>query len=343
MNVNLVGIDLAKSVFQVCAVNQAGKVVSNRQVKRDRLMDELRKYPGVTIAMEACYSAHHWGRVFEKAGHRVLLIPPQHVKPFVRVHKSDAGDALAICEAAKRPKMHFVPVKSIEQQDLQVLQRVRERYIRQRTALANQIRGLAAEYGITFQKSISRLHHDLPLALEDAENGLSPVAREAIALMAEEMRELDRKIETSKARLIEVAKPSEAWQRLQSIPGYGPIVSAAVLAAAGSGHQFHNGREFAAWVGLVPRQSGSGGSVHLLGITKNGDRHLRALLIHGARSVVQRCPKRQDGLGRWVNELRNRRGHNKAVVALANKCARIAWAVLSSKEGFAIEKAFAAA
>lgn len=343
MDIKLIGIDLAKSVFQLCAVNQAGKVMSNRQVKRERLMDELRKYPEVTIAMEACFSAHYWARTFEKMGHRVLLIPPQHVKPFVRVHKSDVGDALAICEAAKRPDLHFVPVKTIEQQDLQVLQRVRERYIRQRTALANQIRGLAAEYGVVFQQSIKTLRRDLPLALEDAENGLSPVAREAIAAMAEEMRELDRKIETSKERLVDLAKHSEAWQRLQSIPGYGPVVAAAVLASAGSGHQFRSGREFAAWVGLVPRQNGSGGNVRLLGITKNGDRHLRALLIHGARAVVRWCHKRQDPLGRWVGELKGRRGHNKAVVALANKSARIAWAILSGKDKFAMEKAFAVA
>jgi transposase len=328
----LLGIDLAKSVFQVCAVNQVGKVVSNRQIKRDRLMDELRKYPGVTIAMEACYSAHHWARTFENMGHRVLLIPPQHVKPFVRVHKSDVGDALAICEAAKRPDLHFVPVKSVEQQDLQVLQRVRERYIRQRTALANQIRGLAAEYGVVFQQSLKTLRRELPLALEDATNGLSPVAREAIAAMADEMRELDGKIEASK----------EAWQRLQSIPGYGPVVAAAVLASAGSGQQFHNGREFAAWVGLVPRQNGSGGNVRLLGITKNGDRQLRALLIHGARAVVRWCHTRQDPLSRWVGDLKGRRGHNRAVVALANKCARIAWAILAGKEDFTMEKAFAA-
>jgi transposase len=321
MAVKLIGIDLAKSVFQLCAINVAGKVLFNRQVKRDRLIAEVRKHPEVTIAMEACFSAHYWARTFQSMGHRVLLIPPQHVKPFVRVHKSDARDALAICEAAQRPSLHFVPVKSVEQQDLQVLHRIRQRYIRQRTQLANQLRSLAAEYGVFFPKSLNSLRRDLALSLEDAENGLSPVAREA---------------------LVGLAERSKAWKRLQSIPGYGPVVAAAVLAAAGSGQQFGNGREFSAWAGLVPRQNGTGGNVHLHGITKNGDRHLRTLLIHGARAVVRWCPKRNDALARWVLEIKQRRGHNKAVVALANKCARIAWAVLTSEESFSVEKAFAA-
>jgi transposase len=342
MTVKLIGIDLAKSVFQLCGISVAGKVVFNRQVKRDRLIAEVRKHPEVPIAMEACFSAHYWARTFQSMGHRVLLIPPQHVKPFVRVHKSDAHDALAICEAAQRPGLHFVPVKSVEQQDLQVLHRIRQRYIRQRTQLANQLRSLAAEYGVFFPKSLNSLRRELAFSLEDAENGLSPVAREALAGMAEEIRELDKKIEAAKAKLIGLAERSKAWKRLQSIPGYGPVVAAAVLAAAGSGQQFSNGREFSAWAGLVPRQNGTGGNVRLQGITKNGDRHLRTLLIHGARAVVRWCPKRNDALARWVHEIKQRRGHNKAVVALANKCARIAWAILTSEESFALEKAFAA-
>jgi transposase len=342
MQVKLIGIDLAKSVFQLCAVNQAGKVLFNRQVRRDKLLAELRKHPQATIAMEACYSAHYWGRSLEAMGFRVLLIPPQHVKPFVRVNKSDPGDARAICEAAQRPDLHFVRIKSIAQQDLQVLHRMRQRYVRQRTAISNQMRGLASEYGVIFSKGLGKLRREVPLALEDADNGLSPVAREALAAMAEEVRELDRKIDEREAKLVAFAQQFEAWHRLQSIPGYGLIIAAAILASAGTGEQFSNGRDYSAWAGLVPGQRGSGGKVHLLGITKNGDRYLRTLLIHGARAIVSRCSHRTDALGRWVLQLKARRGHNKAVVALANKCARIAWAVLTRKESFDVNKAFAA-
>lgn len=341
MDVKVIGIDLAKHVFQLCGLNQAGKVAFNRRRSRDKLLAEMRKYPNVPVIMEACYSAHYWGRTLEAMGHSVQLLPPQHVKPFLRVNKSDACDARAICEAARRPDIHFVPVKSVEQQDLQLLQRIRSRYIRQRTAMVNQIRGVAAEYGVVFPQSLSPLRLALPLALEDAENGLSPIARRMLAGLAEELRALDRQVETITCELTEFARQSPDWERLQSIPGYGPIIAAAVLAAVGSGKQFGCGRDFSAWLGLVPRQHSSGDKVRLLGITKNGDRELRTLAIHGARTVMRWSAQRDDPLSRWVLKLKERRGPNKAVVALANKCARIAWRVIRHGEAFDVNKAAA--
>ncbi len=310
MQVKLIGIDLAKNVFQICGVKQAGKVVFNRQRTREKLLAELRKYPETPVVMEACYSAHYWGRTLREIGHPVQLIPPQHVKPFLRVNKTDACDARAICEASQRPEIHFVPVKSVEQQDLQLLQRLRSRHIRNRTALANQIRSIAAEYGLVFSPSLRQLRTQLPRTLEDAENQLTHVAREMIAAMADDLRVLDRKIEYLTQRLTQQAGHSPEWKRLQSVPGIGPIVAAALLAAVGSGKQFRCGRDFSAWLGLVPRQHSSGTTKRLLGISKNGDRELRALLIHGARAIMRRAKHRDDPLARWLLALiKKRRGH----------------------------------
>lgn len=341
MQVKLIGIDLAKNVFQICGVNHAGKVVFNRQRTREKFLAELRKYPEVPVVMEACYSAHYWGRTLQAMGHDVQLIPPQHVKPFLRVNKTDACDARAICEASQRPDIHFVPVKSVEQQDLQLLQRLRSRHIRNRTALANQIRSIAAEYGLVFSPTLHQLRIQLPRTLEDADNQLSHVAREMIAAMADDLRVLDRKIEYLTQRLTQQAGHSPEWKRLQSVPGIGPIVAAALLAAVGSGKQFRCGRDLSAWLGLVPRQHSSGTSKRLLGISKNGDRELRALLIHGARAVMSRAKHRDDPLARWLLALRERRGHNKAIVALANKSARIAWRVIRYDETYEVHKAVA--
>lgn len=341
MQIKLIGIDLAKNVFQICGINQAGKVVFNRQRTRARFLAELRNYPEVPVVMEACYSAHYWGRTLQAMGHDVQLIPPQHVKPFLRVNKTDACDARAICEASRRPEIHFVPVKSVEQQDLQLLQRLRSRHIRTRTALSNQIRSLAAEYGVAFSPSLQQLRAQLPLALEEADNELSPIAREVLAELADDLRALDRKIEYITGQLTQLASHSPDWQRLQGIPGIGPIIAAALLAATGSGKQFRCGRDFSAWLGLVPRQHSSGNKTRLLGISKNGDRELRALLIHGARAVMCHALRRDDPLAQWLLAVKARRGHNKAIVALANKCARIAWRVIRYGETFDVRKAVA--
>ncbi len=340
MKVSIIGIDLAKNVFQVAALNRSGKPLMNRAVRRSRLLDVVRRFEPTTLAMEACGSAHYWGRVFRDMGHEVRLIPPQHVKPFVRINKTDAGDALAICEAAQRPKLQFVAIKSIHQQDLRLLIRQRERLVRLRTGTANQIRGFAREYGVFFPLGYRKLLADLPSALEDGTNELSHVARTTLSDLHQELHQLTEKIQGLQTQLLELTKPIESCQRLQEVPGFGPLVSAAYVSAVADGQQFRNGRQSAAWLGLVPRLSGSGGRTHTLSITKNGDRELRAMLVHGARAVVRWADRRDDPMGKWIQQLKARRGTNKTVVALANKMARIAWVIIARGERFDMNRAF---
>lgn len=341
MNTTIIAIDLAKNSFQLCALDGHRHVLFNHAVTRSKLAATLAQQPPSLVAMEACGSAHHWGRVFQRMGHTVRLLPPQHVKAFARVHKSDAHDALAIAEAATRPNLHAVPVKSLDQQDLQLLNRQRQRRIEQRTRLANHIRGIAREYGVFFPLRLACLRQQLPLALEDAENGLTPVAREVLAQAEVELRQADKELDQLQQRLVAHAAADPAFARLQTIPGFGPVISAVLLGAIGHGQQFRNGRQFAAWAGLVPRQHGTGGKTRLHGITKNGDRLLRMMLIHGARTVFRWHERHRDALGDWLKRLKQRRGSHKTIVALANKLARIAWHVLIDEQPFRLERAFA--
>ena len=341
MNIKLVGIDLAKHVYQLCAVNDRGRVIFNRQVRRARLLATVARLPQTVIAMEACGSAHYWGRAFQSLGHTVRVLPAQHVKPFVRVNKNDPQDALAICEAAQRPEIHDVPIKSLDQQDLQLVCRARDRLVRQRTATANQIRGFAREYGVFFPVGYRCLQKALPLALEDANNALTPVARQLLATLLDDLHQLSTRIQALQQQLLALTQASQASQKLQTVPGFGPVVAAALLGAVGNARQFKNGRQMAAWLGLVPRQYGSAGKTRLYGITKNGDRFLRTQLIHGARAVVTWADRRDDPLGHWVRQLKARRGTNRTVVALANKMARMAWVVLATDQTFDLNKAFA--
>lgn len=335
MNIKVTGIDLAKSVFQICIQQQDGSVASNRKISRAKLLHTVRQLPpGTLIAMEACASSHHWARTFEAEGYQVRLLPAQHVKPFARRQKNDANDALAICEAAFRPKLHPVRVKSIEQQDIKALRCVRSRLIAQRTAMSNQMRALAAEYGVVFPKKLQGLRQALPLALEDAGNGLSPVMRDLLAGLRDDLRLLDRDVADITQQLHTLCRSQTDYRRLCSIPGYGPIVSAAFMSEVGGGEQFSNGRQVGAWLGLVPRQHSSGDKISLGHITKTGSRELRTLLIHGARAVLRHQAKRQNALGHWLRGLVARRGKTKAIVALANKLARIGWAVVYNQVEF---------
>ena len=304
MKVSVIGIDLAKDVFQVAALNRAGKPVLNRSVRRAKLLDLIRRFEPTLLAMEACGSSHYWARVFRRMGHDVRLIPPQHVKPFTRVNKTDAGDALAICEAAQRPKMRFVAIKSVPQQDLRLLNRQRVRLIRLRTATSNQIRGFAREYGVFFPKGYKKLQVELPAALENGENELSVIARQTLWELFQELDQLSAKIQRLHDQLLQLTEPLESCQRLQEVPGFGPLISAAYISAVSDGRQFQNGRQSAAWLGLVPRLSGTGGKTKTLSITKNGDRELRTMLIHGARAVVRWADRRQDPMGRWIQQLK---------------------------------------
>lgn len=342
MKVSIIGIDLAKNVFQVAGLNAANKVVFNRRLSRAKLAPFMAQQPPTVVAMEVTGAAHYWGRVLRRRGHEVRLIPPQHVKAFCRIHKSDAHDVIAICEAARRPDLHPVPIKSIPRQDLGLLESQRQRLTRQRSAVINQARGVAREYGVFFPKGRARVMDQLPEVLESADHELSAIARSVLWSLYQEAGTLDERLAETERQLEELAAPIAAYQRLRAIPGYGPVISVAFLAAGAGGNQFRNGRQCAAWLGLVPRQHGSGEVNRNLGITKNGNRSLRALLIHGARTVVRwaLARQREDALGRWVRRLHARRGAAVTIVALANKMARIGWAVVNRDEDFDMNQAF---
>jgi transposase len=328
MNVTLIGIDLAKSVFQVCAVNQAGKPVFNRQVRRHRLMALLVQYPKAVIAMEACSGSNYWGRELEQRGFEVRLIPPQHVKPFVKGNKNDRNDAFAITEAAQRPQLCCVRPRSLEQTDLIQVHRVVDRQVRQRTAVINQIRGFLMEYGIVVSRGKERLQRVLPDLLEDAENALTAPARCLLRELLQEWWRQDDVIRRLHRRIKAQAQANAAAQRLMAIKGVGERIATAIVAYAGTGRGYRNGRHFAANLGLVPREHSSGGKQQLGGMSKRGNVYLRRLLIQGAWTVVRYAEGSDDRLSRWARQVAARRGKHKAVVAVANKMARIMWSML---------------
>jgi len=334
MNIKLVAIDLAKNVFQVCAVNQAGKIKVNKKVTRRKLLQTVINLNPEYVAMESCYSANYWGRLFSSHQIEVKLIPAQFVKPFVRSHKNDKNDALAIVEASQRPSIKYVPVKSVAQQDIQSLHRIRQRRVAQCTALINQLRGLLSEYGIIVPQSKSKLQKHLPLILEDAENGLSEVARSFVADLSVELYKNIERIKQSEKQIQSLLNKDEDFNRLMTIPGFGYLVSSALIAAVGNGAQFTNGRAMASWLGLTPKQHSSGLKSTMGGITKRGNRYLRTLLIHGARAALTRCKKRDSYLFSWAEKIAATRGKQKAWVALANKLARVAWVILNKKTTF---------
>lgn len=328
MNVTLMGIDLAKSVFQVCAVNQAGKVIFNRQVRRNRLMALLLDHPDVVVAMEACSGSNYWGRELQQRGFEVRLLPPQHVKPFVKGNKNDRNDAFAITEAACRPNLRCVQPRSLEQTDLIQVHRVLDRKVRQRTALINQIRGFLNEYGVVVSRGKERLWNALPELLEEPDNGLTPSARSLVCELQREWVELDRAIRYLEKQIKAQSRADEAASRLMQIKGVGERIATAAVAFAGNGQGYHNGRHFSANLGLVPKEHSSGGKQRLGGMSKRGNRYLRRLLIQGAWSVVRYAEGGTDRLSRWAVKLIERRGKHKAVIAVANKMARIIWSML---------------
>ena len=328
MNVTLIGIDLAKSVFQVCAVNQQGKVIFNHQVRRGRLMALLIQYPGAVIAMEACSGSNYWGRELEARGYPVRLIPPQHVKPFVKGNKNDRNDAFAITEAAQRPQLCCVRPRSLEQTDLIQVHRVVDRQVRQRTAVINQIRGFLGEYGLVVPRGKERLQRALPELLEDADNALTAAARLLLSELQREWRQQDAVIRRLQQRIKEQAHANEAAGRLMRIKGVGERIASAIVAHAGNASGYRNGRHFAANLGLVPREHSSGGKQRLGGMSKRGNAYLRRLLIQGAWTVVRYAESSDDRLSQWARQVAARRGKHKAVVAVANKMARIMWSML---------------
>jgi len=302
--------------------------VFNRQVRRNRLMALLMNYPEAVIAMEACSGSNYWGRALEQQGFTVRLIPPQHVKPFIKGNKNDRNDAFAITEAARRPHLRCVRPRTLAQTDLIQVHRVLDRQVRQRTALINQIRGFLGEYGVVVARGKERLWHALPDVLEEVDNGLTPSARELVAELRQEWAILQQAIRRLEQQIKTQSRVDEAARRLMQIKGVGERISTAAVAYAGNGQGYRNGRHFAANLGLVPKEHSSGGKQQLGGMTKRGNRYLRRLLIQGAWTVVRYASRGQDRLSRWAVKLIERRGKHKAVVAVANKMARIIWSML---------------
>lgn len=327
-----VGMDLGKNAFHLFGVDETGTMMLKRKLRRHQVLDYFANLPPCLVGMEACGGSHHWAREFMKLGHKVKLISPQFVKPYVKGNKNDYNDAEGICEAVGRPNMRFVTVKAIEQQDLQGLHRIRQSVVKQRTALVNQLRGLLGEYGIVVPQGIGQVRRRIPEILEDGENGLTARFRGWLTELLEAFRALDERIKNYDRQISHEHASNALCQRLSAIPGVGPQGATAIVATYGDGKQFSDGRQFSASIGLVPRQHTTGGKPLLLGISKRGDKYIRTLLIHGARSVINRIEGKDDRRSRWLQSLVARRGKNKAAVALANKNARIIWALLSRGE-----------
>ncbi len=330
--VTTIGLDIAKQIFQVHGADAEGRAVLRRPLRRNQVAAFFANLPLCVVGLEACGGAHHWARVLSRFGHAVRLIAPQFVKPYVKSNKNDANDADAICEAVSRPQMRFVPAKSVEQQDIQSLHRVRSRLVSSRTQLANQIRGLLMEYEMVLPQHVGQLLRGLPGILEDASNELTAFSRRLFASLYDELLDLEDKIEAIERQVRTVHEASEPCQRVAAVEGIGPVTATALIAAMSDGKTFKNGRQFAAWLGLVPRQHSSGGKTRLFGISKRGDTYLRTLLIHGARSVVYRASHKTDSRSRWIADEQRRLGTSKACVALANKNARIVWSLIARGE-----------
>jgi len=341
MKITTIGIDLAKEVFQIHGVNEHGKVVLRKQLLRSKMAEFFANLEPCLIGLEACGSSHHWARKLGSFGHTVKLMSPQFVKPYVKTNKHDMADAEAICEAVTRPNMRFIPIKNVEQQAILSVHRARQGLVKARTAQANQIRGLLSEFGIVIPQGIQSISKRIPDILEDAENDLPGTMRRLLERLNDHLKELDRQVNELELQIKLWHKENEASQRLEAIPGVGPITASAIVATVGNATEFKNSRQLAAWLGLVPKQHSSGGKQTLLGISKRGDTYLRTLLIHGARAVIRFAEKKTDP-GSWLYKLIARRNKNIAAVALANKSAHIIWALLTKKATFHPDHATAA-
>lgn len=333
MEITTIGLDLAKNVFQVHGVNERGKAVLRKQLRREQVAPFFANLPPCLVGIEACASAHHWARKLQALGHAVRLMAPQFVKPYVKSNKNDAADAEAICEAVSRPSMRFVPIKSVEQQSVLSLHRVRQSFVKARTAQANQIRGLLGEYGLVVPQGIAYIAQRVPALIEDAENEMPGTFRLLIQRLLEHLKVLQQQVDEIEAQIKAWHRASEASQRLEKVPGIGPLTATALVASIGDANNFDNGRQFAAWLGVVPRQHSSGGKPTLLGMSKRGDAYLRTMLIHGARSVIYRATQKANA-DNWLVKLTTRRNKNVAAVAMANKTARTVWALLAHGREF---------
>ncbi len=334
MEIVRIGLDLAKNVFEVHGVDAQDKEVLTKTLRRDAVTQFFADMPPCIVGMEACSGSHYWAKVFADIGHEVRLISPQFVTPYVKSNKNDRNDAEAICEAIGRPSMRFVPVKSAEQLEIQAIHRIRQRLVSDRTRLVNQIRGRLAEHGLVVARDISRIRRVLSQIAEGVDHMLGLMLVELVCDVREELNELDQRIATYTKRIRDLFRSNKMCQRFGKIEGIGPITATALVAAVGDRTCFKNGRQFAAWLGLVPKQRSSGGKSRLFGISKRGDRYLRTLLIHGARAVLRKAAGKTDARNLWIERMRGRRHPNVVAVALANKNARIVWAALSGRTGY---------
>jgi transposase len=326
MKANVIGLDIAKNIFHMYSIGENDKPIK-KKLKRAELLAFFANYPVSLIGIEACGSAHHWARELIKLGHDVILLNARYVKSFIIGNKTDFNDAAGIFDAVTRPNKRTVTIKTIEQQDIQLVHTVRNGLIGKRTALVNQTRGLLSETGIVIPRSINQLRKQLPLILEDAENSLTPLSREMFAEHYERLVVLDDEIKAQDQRINRLCQANELSQRFIEVRGVGPLVATAVLFDIGDGKGYARSSDYAASLGVVPRQNSSGDKQVYLGISKRGNRYIRTLLIHGARSVISHCDKKQDKLSLWLKAWVERRGVNRAAVALANKNARILWAM----------------
>ncbi len=339
MNATTVGIDLAKNVFSVHGVDAHGKVVLRKTVSRGKLLEMFANLPPAVVGMEACSGAHHWARALRNLGHDARIIAPRFVIPYRKSGKNDGNDAEAICEAVSRPAMRFVPVKSVEQQAVLSLHRIRSAVVAERTAQINQLRGLLSEFGLIMPKGRYPAQHAIPAILEDAENGLPGLARRLLHDIYQRVQALNQQILAYDREIEALARHSEPAKRLMSLPGVGAVTATALVASIADPRQFDNGRQLAAWLGLVPRQYSTGGKTRLGRITKQGDKYLRMLLIHGTRAVLAALRDKQDRTSCWLRQLVERRGYKRAAVALAAKNARIVWAMLVRGEAYRVTPA----
>lgn len=333
-----IGIDLAKNTLQIHGQDKNGKQVLQKNISRHKVLAFTANLNSTTIAMESCSSSHYWGREFQKQGHTVMLIPAQHVKPFVKTHKNDRVDAVAICEASTRPNMHCVPIKSAEQHEIQIMHRIRQNISKNRTALANQIRGFLGECGIVIPVGISNVFKLFPLIVEDAENQLNNSMRELLKEQFDELKHINDRYNKITNKIEAITESNSICKRLLTIEGIGPLTATALYAAVGNGNQFRKGRDMAAWLGLVPKQYSTGGRSRLGKISKHGNRYIRALMVGGARAVVQHTDKKDTRLSKWIKQIKDKKGYNVAVVALTNKTVRVAWSVLTKGEEYDLNR-----
>jgi transposase len=333
MQISTIGLDIAKNVFQVHGVDGAGRTVLNRKIRRDRLLPLFKGFEPCLVGMEACATAHHWARELTALGHQVKLMPPAYVKPYVKRHKNDAADAEAICEAVRRPTMRFVPIKSADAQSILMLHRARYLLVRQRTAQVSAMRAHLAEYGVVAPRGIAHVR-DLLALLESGDARLPDLARQTLLLVAHMIDALSQQIRKIEIELLAWHRTNATSRRLETIPGIGFITATALAATVGDARAFRSGRQFAAWLGLVPRQNSSGGKNRLGGISKMGDRYLRRLLVVGATAVVRYTKRKATAVSIWAHKLLERKPARLVTVAVANKMARIAWAVMARGETY---------